>query len=95
MPIYEYQCTGCHHQFDQMQKIHDQPITLCPECHKETLTKLVSAAGFQLKGSGWYATDFKNSGSAPKPADNKESAAVTNTETTKKDATSSTKGESE
>lgn len=60
MPIYEYQCNSCHHHVDIMQKVSDSPITRCPECGKETLTKLVSAAGFQLKGTGWYVTDFKN-----------------------------------
>lgn len=64
MPIYEYQCTNCHHHFDLMQKISDEPAKQCPECSKDTLIKLVSAAGFQLKGTGWYATDFKNKGSA-------------------------------
>ena len=60
MPIYEYQCTSCHHHFDLMQKISDEPIKQCPECYKDTVIKLISAAGFQLKGTGWYATDFKN-----------------------------------
>lgn len=67
MPIYEYQCTACHHQFDEMQKMTDPAITLCPKCQQETVVKLVSAAGFQLKGTGWYATDFKDKGK-PKPA---------------------------
>lgn len=60
MPIYEYECTSCHHQFDVIQKISDEPVKECPACHKDTTTKLVSAAGFQLKGTGWYVTDFKN-----------------------------------
>ena len=59
MPIYEYQCSGCHHSFDVIQKMNDEPINICPQCAKETAVKLVSAAGFQLKGTGWYATDFK------------------------------------
>ncbi len=59
MPIYEYQCSGCHHTFDLIQKMSDEPIKLCPSCSKETAVRLVSAAGFQLKGTGWYATDFK------------------------------------
>ncbi|KTC93955.1 FmdB family zinc ribbon protein [Legionella cincinnatiensis] len=63
MPIYEYQCTSCHHHFDLMQKISDDPIKQCPVCYKDTVVKLVSAAGFQLKGTGWYATDFKNKSS--------------------------------
>lgn len=60
MPIYEYECKKCHHQFDLMQKISDTPVKQCPKCFEETAVRLVSAAGFQLKGTGWYATDFKN-----------------------------------
>ncbi|MGD2139924.1 MAG: zinc ribbon domain-containing protein [Burkholderiales bacterium] len=60
MPIYEYRCSACGHQFEIIQKISDQPLTECPECGKPTLAKLVSAAGFQLKGSGWYVTDFRD-----------------------------------
>jgi putative FmdB family regulatory protein len=59
MPIYEYICTHCKHQFDELQKIGEPPLEKCPMCAERTLTKLVSAAGFQLKGTGWYATDFK------------------------------------
>lgn len=60
MPIYEYQCSACHHAFDALQKMNDDAIKKCPECNKDTAIKLVSAAGFQLKGTGWYETDFKN-----------------------------------
>ncbi|MFI4963521.1 MAG: FmdB family zinc ribbon protein [Legionellales bacterium] len=66
MPIYEYQCTSCNHLFDLIQKINEPPVTLCPACSEHKLIKLVSAAGFQLKGTGWYATDFKNSGNPNK-----------------------------
>lgn len=59
MPIYEYQCSNCHHTFDLIQKMSDEPASMCPACSKETAVRLVSAAGFQLKGTGWYATDFK------------------------------------
>lgn len=59
MPIYEYQCKSCHHHFDLIQKISEAPATQCPQCSEQALIKLVSAAGFQLKGTGWYATDFK------------------------------------
>ncbi|MGL5742345.1 MAG: FmdB family zinc ribbon protein [Legionella sp.] len=65
MPIYEYQCTSCQHHFDLMQKISDEPVKQCPVCYKNTVIKLISAAGFQLKGNGWYATDFKNKNSKP------------------------------
>jgi putative FmdB family regulatory protein len=60
MPIYEYQCSSCGTQKDVMQKLSDAPLTICPECGKETFSKQLSAAGFQLKGNGYYATDFKN-----------------------------------
>jgi len=59
MPIYEYQCQRCEHKFESLQKISDEPLTDCPECHQSTLKKLISAAGFRLKGKGWYETDFK------------------------------------
>jgi len=59
MPIYEYRCESCGHDLEAMQKISDAALTDCPACHKPTLSKRISAAGFQLKGSGWYATDFK------------------------------------
>ena len=65
MPIYEYRCTDCGHRLEALQRLADAPLKACPACGKETLTKLMSAVGFQLKGSGWYATDFKHSGSKP------------------------------
>lgn len=65
MPIYEYRCSGCGHETEVLQKMSDAPLTDCPSCGKSTLIKLISAAGFQLKGSGWYVTDFRG-GSKPK-----------------------------
>jgi len=65
MPIYEYRCSECGFQDEFLQKHSDPLMTLCPSCGKESLKKLLSAAGFQLKGSGWYATDFKGSGAKP------------------------------
>ena len=65
MPIYEYRCSSCGFQKEYLQKIADPVMSVCPECHKKTFSKMLSAAGFQLKGSGWYATDFKNSGAKP------------------------------
>jgi putative FmdB family regulatory protein len=62
MPIYEYLCQACGHGLEVMQKLSDPVLTDCPACHKAELKKQISAAGFQLKGSGWYATDFKNNG---------------------------------
>src|SRR5205814_670023 len=65
MPLYEYRCSSCGHQQEFLQKWSDAPMTACTACVKETFSKMLSAAGFQLKGSGWYATDFKNSGKKP------------------------------
>ena len=59
MPIYEYLCEACGHEMESLQKIKDEPLKDCPSCGKSTLRKLVSAAGFRLKGEGWYETDFK------------------------------------
>lgn len=67
MPIYAYKCSSCGHAKDVLQKMSDAPLTRCPACGAETFAKQLTAAGFQLKGSGWYATDFRN-GSKP-PAD--------------------------
>jgi putative FmdB family regulatory protein len=72
MPIYEYRCSACGHELESLQKLADAPLTTCPSCGKETLTKLVSAAGFQLKGSGWYQTDFRGSGAKPAKTADKE-----------------------
>jgi len=60
MPIYEYQCTKCHHHLEALQKISDKPLRECPECGKHTLKRLMSAPLFRLAGSGWYETDFKS-----------------------------------
>ena len=68
MPIYEYRCASCGHELEALQKLSDALLVECPACHKPDLQKLVSAAGFQLKGSGWYVTDFRNSGGKPAPA---------------------------
>ncbi len=62
MPIYEYQCTSCGHSLEKLQKMSDAPLTDCPECGQPALEKQISAAGFRLKGGGWYETDFKSSG---------------------------------
>ena len=66
MPIYGYQCQACGHEFELMQKMSDPAPTVCPVCGKPDVRKQLSAAGFQLKGSGWYATDFKGT-AKPKP----------------------------
>jgi putative FmdB family regulatory protein len=67
MPIYEYRCGECGQDHEVLQKVSEPPLTECPACGKPALKKQLSAAGFQLKGSGWYATDFK--GSAKKPVE--------------------------
>ncbi|AHV91890.1 FmdB family zinc ribbon protein [Bordetella holmesii] len=68
MPIYAYKCSSCGFAKDVLQKISDAPLTDCPECGKSSFTKQVTAAGFQLKGSGWYVTDFRNNSSGNAPA---------------------------
>jgi putative FmdB family regulatory protein len=62
MPIYAYKCGACGKSHDALQKMSDAPLTICPHCSESSLTKQVTAAGFQLKGSGWYVTDFRNNG---------------------------------
>ncbi|MFO1361218.1 MAG: zinc ribbon domain-containing protein [Burkholderiales bacterium] len=68
MPIYEYRCAACGFQNEYLQKVSEPLLTVCPQCGKETFKKLLTAAGFQLKGSGWYATDFKGAGAKPAEA---------------------------
>ncbi len=68
MPIYEYRCEECGHQQEVLQKVGAEPLTECPVCGKSAYKKLVSAAAFHLKGTGWYKTDFRDSGK-PKKAD--------------------------
>ena len=75
MPIYEYRCDNCGHQLEAIQKLSEEPLKACPQCKTDSLVKKISAAGFRLKGSGWYETDFKTGGkkniagdSAAKPA---------------------------
>jgi putative FmdB family regulatory protein len=75
MPIYAYKCASCGHAKDVLQKLSDAPLTVCPACGAESFSKQVTAAGFQLKGSGWYATDFRN-GSSPAPAAKADGAAA-------------------
>jgi|SRR5690606_16869793 len=80
MPIYEYQCQSCEHEFEALQKISDPLLSECPACHEQALRKKVSAAAFRLKGGGWYETDFKTgkkknvAGDKPDSASGGESA---------------------
>ena len=76
MPIYEYRCGACGHQQEFLQRLSDAPLKDCPECGKPELSKLVSAAGFQLKGTGWYATDFKNKDTKPAAKEKKEKSST-------------------
>ena len=68
MPIYAYRCTGCGHAQDVLQKMSDPLLTVCPSCGASAFEKQVTAAGFQLKGSGWYVTDFRGGNTGAKPA---------------------------
>ena len=88
MPIYEYQCTNCGRTLEVMQKITDEPLETCPSC-KGKLRRLISLTSFQLKGSGWYATDYKGNGNkgtgkkpVEKPSEKKEAQADKKTEKT-------------
>jgi putative FmdB family regulatory protein len=82
MPIYEYRCAACGHQEDHLQKVSEAPLTKCPACGKKKYQKQLTAAGFQLKGSGWYATDFKGGKKSTdaKPDGKAESKAETKAE---------------
>ena len=86
MPLYEYRCEACEHEFEALQKIADEALIHCPVCDEASLRKLISATGFRLKGEGWYETDFKSgkkrnladsnhSESAPKTKSNADAAA--------------------
>lgn len=79
MPIYEYRCAACGHQEDHLQKVSEAPLTKCPACGRKKYQKQLTAAGFQLKGSGWYATDFKGGKKEAKEAKS-EAKAETKTE---------------
>lgn len=89
MPIYEYKCKNCGHEYELIQKMSDSPVTECEVCHKNTAVRLVSAAGFQLKGTGWYATDFKDKGK-PAAAKSTDAKQVT-TDTKNTESKASTK----
>lgn len=92
MPIYEYQCEACGHDFETLQKISDAPLTECPQCGKAALKKLISAPAFRLKGGGWYETDFKTgdkknvaqTDGKTKPAAKKDSATASGSTASKK-----------
>ena len=90
MPIYGYRCEACGEEHDVLQKVSEPPLTKCPACGKKALKKQLSAAGFQLKGSGWYATDFKSKAKAPAE---KKTEAKTETKPDAKPASTTTTGD--
>jgi putative FmdB family regulatory protein len=96
MPIYEYRCNACGHQEEHLQKVSEAPLTVCPVCGKPEYRKQLSAAGFQLKGTGWYATDFKGGGKKPadKKADTKTEAKPESKTESKPESKPETKSES-
>ena len=105
MPIYEYRCVACGHKLEALQKFTEAPLSDCPVCGKKSLSKLISLGGFHLKGSGWYATDFKNSGAKPaaksdagkdaesKPVETKKSDAGKDGESRPAEAKSASQGD--
>jgi putative FmdB family regulatory protein len=96
MPIYEYRCNVCGHQEEHLQKVSEAPLSVCPACGKPEYRKQLSAAGFQLKGTGWYATDFKGGSkkTADKKSDDKKSDAKTESKPeSKSDSKPETKSE--
>lgn len=77
MPIYAYRCSACGHEKEVLQKMSAAPLTTCPACQSESFSKQLTAAGFQLKGAGWYATDFKGSSSTSTPSKEESPTATT------------------
>lgn len=84
MPIYEYVCSKCGHEWDAIQKFSEKPLTTCPKCAKKAAKRKISASAFHLKGSGWYVTDYKGGGaksdSGEKPAETSETKSESKTE---------------
>jgi len=96
VPIYEYLCSSCGHQKEFLRKVSDPVLSVCPECGNETFGKMLTAAGFQLKGAGWYVTDFKNSGAKPMAKAETQSGTAGKTESAsdgKSDGKSDSKGD--
>ena len=87
MPIYEYRCENCGHELEAVQKISESPLLTCPECGADALKKRISAAGFRLKGGGWYETDFKSG--------KKKNVSGSESSTTSTSSTSSSSGSSD
>ncbi|MBL6752744.1 MAG: zinc ribbon domain-containing protein [Proteobacteria bacterium] len=89
MPIYEYRCESCEQTLEALQRMSDEPLKQCPSCGKETLSKMVSAASFRLKGGGWYETDFKT-GKKKQLADSSSSSSTSSGSGTETGSTTST-----
>ena len=80
MPIYEYECDNCGHEFEIMRKLSDEPLSACPSCGKSGLRKIISKVAFRLKGTGWYETDFKTKPTEAKSSESGESGESGQTE---------------
>jgi putative FmdB family regulatory protein len=93
VPIYEYRCSSCGFQKEYLRRVSDPLLSVCPECSKETFGKMLTSAGFQLKGGGWYATDFKNSGARPAAKTEDQGASASKAES-KSETASESKSES-
>lgn len=93
MPIYAYRCEECGFSRDVLQKVSDAPLTVCESCGKPSFRKQLTAAGFQLKGTGWYVTDFRNGGSSSSTnsSGSSSSSSSTSSTSTSSDTSSSTK----
>lgn len=94
MPIYAYQCKSCGHEFDALQKISDDPLTTCPACNEDSLKKMLTAPAFQLKGTGWYETDFKDKKAQGKKDDTTKSGNSKKEDKKSSDSSSSSKSDS-
>ena len=92
MPIYEYVCQQCDHHLEALQKLSDEPLKFCPECGEASLRKQVSAAAFRLKGTGWYETDFKNSGKQKEKTDSTKADSAKGSQSDAGDKESASKG---
>ena len=91
MPLYEYVCSTCKQTSESIQKFSDPPLTTCPRCRTETLGRVVSKTAFQLKGSGWYATDYKKGPPAPKPTGSAADSTAAKAEPAKTEGTPTAK----
>jgi putative FmdB family regulatory protein len=94
MPIYAYRCSACGHAKDVLQKLSDAPLTACPACSADTFSKQVTAAGFQLKGSGWYVTDFRGGNSGATAPAGAGAAAAPAAESAKSESSGTTEASS-